>query len=202
MRQIKSVLSQKGPTYYNIFIWAACCVGFFGFLRCGEFLVSDGCDFDPNTHLSLADISFDTSGESWSFVLSIKASKTDQFRKGALVALGATNLDLCPVAALLDYLAIRGPAPGMLFCLEDGRPLKRKAFTASIQQALSISGLDGTQFNGHSFRIGAATTASAVGLSDSTIKVLGRWSSDAFQGYIRPSPQDLAHVSGQMASMS
>ena len=150
MRQVKSVLSQKGPTYYNILIWAACCVGFFGFLRCGEFLFPDGCDFDPNTHLSLADISFDTSGESWSFVLSIKASKTDQFRKKALVALEATNLDLCPVAALLDYLALRGPAPGMLFCLEDGRPLKRKAFTASIQ-ALSNSGLDGTQFNGHSF---------------------------------------------------
>ena len=118
------------------------------------------------------------------------------------MALGATNLDLCPVAALLDYLALRGPAPGMRFCLEDGRPLKRKAFTASIQQAISNSGLDGTQFNAHSFQIGAATTASAVGLSDSTIKVLGRWSSDAFQGYIRHSPQDLAHVSGQMASMS
>ena len=124
----------------------------------------------------------------------------DQFRNGTQVVLGATNLDLCPVAALLDYLAIRGQIPGALFCLENGKPLKRKAFTASVQQALSSSGLVGTQFNGHSFRIGAATTASAIGLPDSTIKSLGRWSSDAFQGYIRPSPEDLSGVASLMAS--
>ena len=58
----------------------------------------------------------------WSFVLNIKASKTDQFRKGARVVLGATSLDLCPVAALLDYLAGRGATPGALFRLEDGKP--------------------------------------------------------------------------------
>ena len=200
MRRIKSVLAREGALYYNVLTWAACCVGFFGFLRCGEFLVPDGSDFDPNTHLSLSDISLDTSGNNWRFTLSLKVSKTDQFRKGALVVLGTTNSDLCPVAALLDYLALRGQIPGALFCLEDGRPLKRRVFTASVQQALTSSGLIGTQFNGHSFRIGAATTASAVGLPDSTIKSLGRWSSDAFQGYIRPSPGDLAGVASLLAS--
>ena len=109
------------------------------------------------------------------------------------MVLGTTNSDLCPVAALLDHLALRGQIPRALFCLEDGRPLKRRVFTAS-------SGLIGTQFNGHSFRIGAATTASAVGLPDSTIKSLGHWSSDAFQGYIRPSPEDLAGVASLLAS--
>ena len=74
------------------------------------------------------------------------------------MVLGATNLDLCPVAAL--YLAIRGQTSGVLFCLENRKPLKCKAFTASVQQALSSSSLVGTQFNRHSFRIGAATTAS------------------------------------------
>ena len=198
MRRIKSVLAREGALYYNVLTWAACCVGFFGFLRCGEFLVPDGSDFDPNTHLSLSDISLDTSDNNWRFTLSLKVSKTDQFRKGALVVLGTTNSDLCPVAALLDYLALRGQSPGALFCLEDGRPLKRRVFTASVQQALTSSGLIGTQFNGH--RIGAATTASAVGLPDSTIKSLGRWSSDAFQGYIRPSPGDLAGVASLLAS--
>ena len=174
-------------------------MGFFGFLRCGEFLVPDRSNFDFNTHLSLSDISLDTSGNNWRFTLSLKSQKTDQFRKGALVILGTTNPDLCPVAALPDYLALRRQIPGALFCLEDGRPLKRRVFTASVQQVLTNSGLIGTQFNGHSFRIGAATTASAVGLPDSTIKLLGRWSSDAFQGYIRPSPEDLAGVASLLA---
>ena len=93
---------------------------------------------DPKTHLSLRDVSFDSSGKVWSFVLTIKASKTDQFRKGAHVALGATSSDLCPVAALLDYLARRGRTPGPLFQLEDGKLLKRWTFATSVQQALTI----------------------------------------------------------------
>ena len=131
-----------------------------------DFLVPDGSVFHPNTYLSLRDVSFDSSDKVWSFVLTIKASKTDQFRKGAHVVLGATSSDLCPVAALLDYLAFWGRTPGPLFQLKDGKPLKRRTFATSVQQALTSSGLDGRQFNGHSFQIGAATTAS---LEDSTI---------------------------------
>ena len=89
------------------------------------------------------DISLDTSGKNCRFMLSIKISKTDQFQKGALVVLGATDSDLCPVAALLDYLAIWGQIPDALLCLEDGRPLKHRTFTASVQQYPSSSGLVG-----------------------------------------------------------
>ena len=163
-------------------------------------MVPDGSVFDPNTHLSLRDVSFDSSGKVWSFILTVKASKTDQFRRGAQVVLGATSPDLCPVAALLDHLTRRGGTPGPLFQLEDGKPLKCRTFASCVQQALTSSGLDGRQFNGHSFRIGAATTASSAGLEDSTIKHLGRWKSDAYQDYIRPSPADLTYVSSRLAS--
>lgn len=38
----------------------------------------------------------------------------------------------------------------------------------------------------HSFRIGAATSAAKAGIEDSTIHMLGRWSSSAFLVYIVP----------------
>lgn len=198
MRRIKSSLATQARSYGNILLWAACCVGFFGFLRCGEFLVPDSATFDPHSHLSLHDISLDTSASCWVIMLYIKTSKTDQFHQGCSVALGSTGSDLCPVAALLDYLAVRGKAAGPLFQLENGQPLKRRTFTTQVQQALTASGVNGSLFNGHSFRIGAATAASAAGVPETTIKLLGRWQSSAYQQYIRTPPSDLAHISRQL----
>ena len=85
MCRIKSTLSSGSRVYSNLLIWAACCVGFFGFLRCGEFLVPDGAEFNPQLHLSLADVSVDTSSPFWTISLLIKVSKTDQFRKSIYI---------------------------------------------------------------------------------------------------------------------
>ena len=65
--------------------------------------------------------------------------------------------------------------------------------------ALSSSGLDESLFNGHRFWIGGATTA---GVPETSIKILGRgWQSPAYQGYIRPTPAELAYVSQALAKV-
>ena len=66
-----------------------------------------------------------------------------------------------------------------------------------------VVGLPHHSLKGHSFRIGAASTAAAAaGVPDWLIKVLGRWSSDCYQLYIR-TPQSVLHsVAPKMASVT
>ena len=83
----------------------------------------------------------------------------DQYSGGVDVYLGRMGDELCPVSALLAYLAIRGSAPGPLFKWSDGRFLTKAAFTSTLREALSTLDYEASAYAGHSFRIGAATTA-------------------------------------------
>ena len=94
------------PGYDSTMLWAVCCLGFFGFLRCGEFTVASGASFDRANHLAFQDISVDSHSEPTVLAVRIKASKTDQFGKGMTIFLGKAPSNLCPVTAVLSYIAI------------------------------------------------------------------------------------------------
>ena len=91
---------------------------------------------------------------------------------------------LCPVEALHAFVTQRGSSDGPLFSLPSGIPFLRSRFDSYLQSCVSHAGLKG-KYKGHSFRIGAATEAAAKGKSDSLIRNLGRWRSDAFKSYVR-----------------
>ena len=52
----------------------------------------------------------------------LKQSKNDTFRRGIYLYVGRTGSDLCPVAAILAYLAVRerDGTEGPLFIYKDG----------------------------------------------------------------------------------
>ena len=99
---------------------------------------------------------------------------------------------LCPVSGVVAYMAARGPEEGCFFKFSDGKPLTKARFTHHIRLALEAVGLPYQHFAGHSFRIGAATTAAKVGMEDSMIRTMGRWNSTAFLAYIRTPQEQLA----------
>ena len=173
------------------------CVGFFGFLRVGEFTVPSQSSYDPQVHLSLSDLSFDDHMAPTVVCLRIKQSKTDPFRQGIDVFVGATRKAVCPVDTLLLYLEVRSSTAGLLFIHADGIPLTRASLVSRLKQALCQVGIQPDTFNRHSFRIGA--TAAQGGVEDSLIQTLGRWKSDAYKLYIKIPRALLAEVSRSLA---
>jgi len=181
LHSINGLLSEEPHSFDNILLWAACCLAFFGFLRVSEFTIPNDTSYDSECHLSLSDISVDNRDQPQLLKVTIKQSKTDPFRKGVDLYLGATSETLCPVKALLPYLAIRPEQSNSpLFIFQDGCPLTRQRFSNILNTSLSRLGYNSALYNTHSFRIEAATTARQVNIPDSSIKMLGRWKSNAY----------------------
>jgi len=121
-------------------------------------------------------------------------------QRGADIVLGRTDLDLCPVAAVLSYTACRGNQPGPFFITSAKLPLTKPEFVREFRKVLDALGLPVQQYAGHSFHIGAAAIAALAGMEDSAIQLLGQWQSMAFLCYIRTPHERLASFSLTLAS--
>ena len=197
LRKIRSVWDRE-PSFDSRMLWAATSLCYFGFLRAGEITVPSESAYDKGVHLNYGDVAVDSKVAPKILRVSIKASKTDPFRKGIDVFVGRTGNELCPVAAVLSFMVKRGNKEGLLFKFEDGRLLTRERFVSHVRTALVSAGVDPAPYSGHSFRIGAATAAGSCGLSPAMIKMLGRWESSAYLLYIKTPRHLLAEVSSKI----
>ena len=153
--------------------------------------------FNPAVHLAWGDVAISEDGRA--LRVTLKRSKTDQYGRGVEIFIGSTGDSLCPVEAVRAYTAIRGSSAGAFFRTAEGTPLTKPRFAEMVRLALTRAGVSSAGFTGHSFRIGAATTAAEAGIPDSTIQALGRWTSAAFMTYIRTSREHLSRLSVTLA---
>ena len=79
-----------------------------------------------------------------------QGTKTDPFRQGVDIFVGKTSNQLCPVSAMMAYLAKRGCKGGSLFRFEDNRLLTRERFVARVRSTLSAAGQQGIRESGSS----------------------------------------------------
>lgn len=192
------VWSVESPTYERVMLWAACSLGFFAFLRAGEFTLTSNSSHQMV--LAPSDIQVDSTSNPTYLTVTLRRSKTDPFGQGCTLYIGKTDSRTCPVTAILAYLSLRSPAAGPLFIHENGAPLLRSEPVSVVRSALSSAGLEVSRFTGHSFWIGAATSSALAGLPDSLIQTLGRWKSSSFLHYIRTPPQTLLGISQRIMS--
>ena len=141
-RKIKQVWSPRAQEEDIIMLWAASALCFFGFFRMGELTTPDVTNYCTQKHLSLGDIAIDSHHNPTVLRIFLKTSKTDCEFKGAHIFVGKTEDDLCPVAAVTAFLAIRGNSPGPMFQFKDRTPLTKQRFIFHIRSALQSAGID------------------------------------------------------------
>ena len=179
-------------------LWTAMLLAFFGCLRASEFTVNSS--FSPSVHLSIGDVSFSHIDDHPYAVVIIKQSKTDTFNKGVSVYIGCTGDCIMCAHCSLKLIVAKQSGSYPLFAFSNGAPLSKYVFIRCTRLALSLLGYPCDQYSGHSFRSGSATTAATVGMSDYEIKLLGRWSSDAYHRYIRAPVPLLATFSKRLCT--
>ena len=161
---------------------AMCAMAFFAFLRIGEITAARQ---SPDTlRLSQVDKLSDESGAVVSLKVTFCNFKHNYNQRPITIVINR-HLGVCLVEALLAYISLRGTDEGPLFRTLDGAPVDRSAFSDLLSLTVRQCGLDPARYKGHSFRIGAASHAAEMGFSDSQIRLLSRWKSDAFKRYIR-----------------
>jgi hypothetical protein len=78
--------------------------------------------------------------------------------------------------------------------MPSGRALSPQEFVKHLRHVLSSLGLDPSRYSGHSLRIEAAPTAAKAGIPVYLIKILGRWSSEAYRRYISASSSTISNA--------
>jgi len=190
---IKGVI---GDSYDESLLWSAMTLGHFGLLRAGEFTINSQLEFSKTKHLCVSDVSFHSLSQSGSecvpyMCVHIKSCKTDKKGQGFNLYIGCSKHVVCGYCAMSKFLGMRQQlgdshlSSQPLFKFSSGAVLTRNMLIRQTKLYLTLSGVDSTGYTGHSFRVGGATSAASAGMSDWEIKLLGRWSSDTYQRYIK-----------------
>lgn len=174
---------------------------FYGFMRCGEFTCKSSRE---SNFIRVEDIYL--LPDKSSFQLRLRSSKTDPYGRGVVLKI-FDNSVLTPVLTMSKYLTARysqGATNSSPLFVDDPSasaetPLRRHTFLSYLRETLTRIGVDCRAFNGHSFRIGAATSAAAAGIEDHVIQTLGRWSSNCYIRYIHTDPSTILHAQNNMS---
>ena len=157
---------------------------YFACLRVGEIAISgnnDGHTLKINNVFKVVD-----SKGVHSYILVLDSYKFSKGKTARLLISQFRQVSICPVHTLRSYLNIRPGLNGCLFIRKNGLPLQRHNIAIVLKQCINELNLCDNSYNTHAFRIGRATDLAVQGVSQEKIRIIGRWSSDAYQKYVRP----------------
>ena len=152
--------------------------------RVGELVVS-GQNTENVVQLNQISFQSDSLGTVTQLIIDFMYFKHNKAAQSEAVTINATDEPSCPVQAVRDYIQARGQAPGFLFVNAAGMPVQRNAVSRMLKRFLTASGYRAERYDTHGLRIGRASQAAQDGWTETQIKHLGRWKSEAYKQYIR-----------------
>ena len=177
--------------------------GICGLFRLGELIVKNKRDFDPKKIVRVGHIQFPVRADGTEYMtIFLPYSKTDKYGIGITIVIPSNpNLQYCPVnlvKQLIQGRDVTEPA----FIWPNGVMMTKASFIRMLRKQLKVLNIDYAQYSGHSLRRGGAVSAKASGASEELIKVLGRWSSDAYKLYLHHIPSHVQHLNGLLDAMN
>ena len=176
----------------RLLVWTVSLICFFGGFRIHEILSRNKSTFDPAFTLLAKDIKIarvKIGKETLSTLqILIKSPKEDRIGREFIIDLYETKGKFCPVKYFLKWIETKPPVSKNkpAFLKPDGTPLTGAEFNKFIKMLLREHiDYNKTKISTHSFRGGMATLLGQLGYSDEDIQAMGRWSSRAFETYIK-----------------
>lgn len=171
---------------HRVMLKAVFLLAFHAFLRLGEILTRS--PHDRSKVLQVQDIKISIKdGKPYDLTLTLRSFKNIKHNLPVTLSLEPNHMQpsLCPVQALITYRQYYRHNSGPLFQFVNGTAVSHNFVVRNLSSVLNFLGLNANLYKGHSFRIGAATHAASLGWSESQIRRLGRWNSNAMERYIR-----------------
>jgi hypothetical protein len=189
--KIRQHLDLKDPFDAAVFACLTTC--FYAAARVGEFLVPRLDAFSPACHVTLTNLRIDRNSDGLEVtILHLPRTKAAPL-EGEDVFWSSHPGHTDPYKALNNHWRVNSPSEGAhLFAYkykDQLRPLTKPAFIKRLASAARQAGLEPLQ--GHGIRIGATLFYLLQGVPIEAMKVMGRWSSDAFLRYLRKHAQIL-----------
>ena len=174
-------------------VWACLTTCFYAAARVGELTVPRLTSFDPSQHVTPSNLRTETNRDNLkATVLHIPHTKAAPI-EGEDIFWSRQHGPTDPYEAMNIHFQINKPSNRdhlFSYTLKGSRrPLTKQAFVKRLALAARAAGLDPLQ--GHGIRIGATLHYLTLGMPMETMKVMGRWGSDAFLCYLRKHAQIL-----------
>lgn len=185
------IRSQNWDTNKKLLVWAVCTMAFHGGFRIHELLARSSSTFDPDFTLLGQDAKIQLCSiegrQTKCIEVRVKNPKESKAGSIAIIDVFETGGQTCPVKAFEKWSSRHSRVSDKpLFSENIGKPLTGRELNKLLKGLLKdIVDYRRGSITAHSFRSGLASLMAEKGMSDEDIQIAGRWSSRAFERYIK-----------------